>query len=155
MTDTCNHTSVGVIAEMGSRYLLFQRLKFPIAKAAPAGHVDELDGIPTGRGSREERIYLEAAIRELEEETGLKVRPGNLRLVLTKTTRNACRRTPVDGGEHWHLWRIYHVHIPAGSRTRPAPAESTDPAWYTPAEIAALEDLEPVWREFFETLRII
>ncbi|REF00333.1 NUDIX hydrolase [Thermomonospora umbrina] len=155
MPDTCNHTSVGVIAERSGRYLLFQRKKFPIAKAPSAGHVDELDGIPTGKGRREESVYLDAAVRELEEETGLRVPARTLRLALTTTAKNRCRRSPVDGGDHWHLWRVYHALIPAGAETRAAPAESADLAWYTPAEISALTDLEPVWRDFLTALRII
>jgi hypothetical protein len=48
VTDACNHTSVGVVAMRDGKILLFQRQKFPIAKAPCAGHVDELDGVPTG-----------------------------------------------------------------------------------------------------------
>lgn len=155
--DTCNHSSVGVLVVQDGRYLLFQREKFPIKKAPCAGHVDEADGlsgVPVGAPS-EEPAFRAAAVRELKEETGLEVRPRNLKLALTKASGNECRRPPVDGSEPWHLWRVYYTTAPAGQTPRGNAAESSGLCWYTPAEIAALPDLEPVWREMLEEIHII
>jgi 8-oxo-dGTP pyrophosphatase MutT (NUDIX family) len=154
MSGLCNHTSVGVLARREDRYALFQRAKYPIAKAPCAGHVDELDGVPTGARS-EEPAYRAAGVRELEEETGLTVRGRDLQLVLTAMYRNACRRRPVDGGSPWHLWLVYSVTIGPGQRAKANGHENTDLRWYTPQEIAALGDLEPVWRTMLTQIRII
>lgn len=154
MADLCNHSSVGIIAERDGRYLLFQRKKFPIAKAPAAGHVDEYDGIPTG-AAKEEHIFRDAGVRELKEETGLRVRAGQMKLVLTVRTRNECRRETIDGARHWHLWRVYRVRVDGQQQPRGNADESDDLAWYTPTEIAALPDLEPVWRDMLKHIGII
>jgi len=152
--DLCNHSSVGVIVERDGKFLLFQRQKLPIAKAPAAGHVDEFDGIPTGDVT-EERTFRDAAVRELEEETGLRVRPGQMKLVLTTTRANQCRRKTIDGAKHWHLWRVYQVHVDHQQEPRGNDSESADLAWYTASEIAALPDLESVWREMFQQIGVI
>jgi 8-oxo-dGTP pyrophosphatase MutT (NUDIX family) len=108
---------------------------------------------PGARG--EEPIFRDAGVRELHEETGLTVRPRNLQLALTKTTPNQCRRQPVDGDRHWHLWRVYIVQITGRQQARGNADESADLRWYTPAEVRALPDLEPVWRDMLTTMRVI
>lgn len=156
MTDTCNHTSVGVLAERDGRFLLFQRQKYPYAKAPCAGHVDEFPGVPNGSLHGEaEGIYRTAAARELEEETGLTVNLLDLHGVLTSSTFNKCRRPTVDGDRPWHYWRVYRVSIPHGQNPHGNGTESDDLRWYTPDEIRALPDLEPVWRDHLRQIRII
>lgn len=155
MTDLCNHTSVGVVARRGGRILLFQRQKFPLKKAPCAGHVDSWAGIPTGTGAAEAEYYLAEAVKELSEETGLIVRHRDLNLVHTAHYDNACRRETVDGGPPWHLWRVYTVEIGAGQTPRGNGSESKDLAWYTPAELVALPDLEPVWRDMLRQIGMI
>lgn len=154
MSDLCNHSSVGIIVERDGRFLLFQRQKFPIAKAPAAGHVDEYDGIPIGSAS-EERTFRDAGVRELEEETGLRVRPGLMKLVLTMTMSNVCRRKTIDGTRHWHLWRVYWVRVDSGQEPRGNADESADLAWYTASEIDALPDLEQVWRTMLKQIGVI
>lgn len=155
MPDLCNHTSASVLVARDGRYALADRVKFPLFKAPSAGHVDECPGIPTGVGTHEPRIYREAAVRELEEEFGLRVRPADLRLALQVRMDNACRRQTVDGGPHWHLWRVYTVTIDSRQQTRTAADEAANLAWYTPAQIGALPDLEPVWRDMLKRMGTI
>lgn len=154
-TDLCNHTSASVLVQRDGKYALADRVKFPFFKAPSAGHVDEYPGIPKGFGAQEERIYREAAARELGEEFGLRVRPADLRLALQVRMDNACRRQTVDGGPPWHLWRVYTVTVDSGQQTRTAADEAADLGWYAPAEISALNDLEPVWRDMLKQIGTI
>jgi 8-oxo-dGTP pyrophosphatase MutT (NUDIX family) len=128
-----------------------------VAVAPCAGHVDELAArIPTGARD-EERFFRAAAVRELEEETGLRVRPGDLKLALNRLGGDSCHRKAgsVDG-DNWHWWLVYSVAL-TGREARHVRSngELNDLAWRTPAELASLRNLEPIWGEFLRQLRII
>jgi 8-oxo-dGTP pyrophosphatase MutT (NUDIX family) len=157
MGDPCNHAVVGVLPEWNGRYLTGLRGKSPIAIAPPAGHVDELAArIPTGsRG--EEPAFRAAGVRELEEETGLRVRDRDLHPVLNRLGGDRCHRTAgsVDG-DNWHWWLVFTVAFtgPEPPKTR-SNGELNDLTWRTAAELAALPNLEPIWWEFLRQLRII
>lgn len=155
MTSTCNHAVAGVLVEYDGRFLLLQRLTFPIFKAGPAGHVDELTHIPDGRPG-EEHMFRLAAARELEEECGVSVPWGALQLAVKGLSSDApCARPPVDGGAHWTSWYAYRVRLPREPKLTPEPGKTADLRWYTPSEIRALPDLEPVWREIFKQAGVI
>lgn len=152
---TCGHAVSGVIVEYNNRILLFQRLTFPIFKAAPAGHVDELTHIPDGRAG-EERAFRLAAARELEEECGVSAPTSLFELVVKGLRSDApCARPPVDGGDHWTSWYVYRVVLTREPKLTPEHGKTADLHWYTPAEIKALPDLEPVWREILRKARTI
>lgn len=154
MSDLCNHSSVGIVVERDGKFLLFQRQKYPIAMAPAAGHVDEYPGVPNGSAS-EKPVFLDAAVRELWEETGLVVRPGQMKLVLETTTPNECRRQTVDGGDPWHLWRVYSVRVDGSQQPRGNKDESANLRWYTPDEIRKLPDLELVWGDMLRQIKVI
>lgn len=155
MGDPCNHAVVGVLAEWNGRYLTGLRAKTPVAVAPCAGHVDELDTrIPTGAGS-EEPLFRAAAVRELEEETGLRVQPRDLRLVLNRLGGDRCHRKAASAdGDNWHWWLVYLTTFSREPTVR-SNGELTDLTWRTPAELGALRNLEPIWGEFLRELRII
>lgn len=156
MTDLCNHTSVGVPAVRDGKILAFQRQTWPLKLAPCAGHVDELDGIPAGTGRDEERVYADAAVRELEEEVGFRVHRNDLRHVFAGRMNNQCRRPTIDRPlPHWHYWRVYVAPIDAGQQPRGNARESADLAWYTRAELLARRDLEPVWRDILNDIKEI
>lgn len=155
MSGLCNHAVAGVIVEWDRKILLLQRLTFPICKAGPAGHVDELTHIPDGRPS-EERVFRAAAARELEEECGISVRPSGLQLVVEGFRSDApCARPPVDGGDHWTSWYVYRVVLAKEPKLAPEHGKTADLRWYTPQEIRALRDLEPVWRTHLAQAKVI
>lgn len=155
MSDLCNHTSVGVLAVRDGKILAFQRQTWPLNLAPCAGHVDEHPGVPRGTGQLEEAIYASAAVRELEEETGLTVRGQDLRPVFCGRMDNACRRKTIDGDEHWHYWRVYVARIDGRQEPRGNARESADLAWYTRNELLARRDLEPVWRDMINNIKEI
>lgn len=157
MGDPCNHAVVGVLAEWNGRYLTGLRAKPPVAVAPCAGHVDELAArIPTG--SRDEEPYFRAAgVRELEEETGIRVNPRDLKLVLNRLGGDRCHRAAgsIDG-DNWHWWLVYSVALTDREAQRArSNGELNDLSWRTPGELAALPNLEPIWQEFLRQLRII
>lgn len=152
----CNHTSVGVIVIREGKYLLFDRQRYPFYKAPPAGHVDELGGLPIGTGTGQEAaIYASAGVREVEEEVGLRIDHSELTLVRVVRASNACRRKTFDADEHWHLWYVYVAHVSDDQRPVGNDTETKNLAWYQAEELGLLPDLEPVWRDHFERLGII
>ncbi|TDD97675.1 NUDIX hydrolase [Actinomadura rubrisoli] len=157
MGDPCNHAVVGVLAVWEGRYLTGLRAKTPVAVAPCAGHVDELaTRIPTG-AHEEEPAFRAAGVRELEEETGLRVRDRDLSLVLNRLGGDRCHRKAgsIDG-ENWHHWLVFTTLFtgPQPPKVR-SNGELHDLTWRTPRELADLRNLEPIWREFLRELRII
>lgn len=156
MEALCNHAVVGVLAVWNGHYLTGLRSKPPIAVAPCAGHVDELrTRIPTGARA-EEHLFRDAAVRELEEETGLRVQPRDLKLVLNRIGGDRCHRKAgsVDG-DNWHHWLVFTVtytgKAPPEVRSN---GELTGLAWRSPQELAALSNLEPIWQDFLRQLHI-
>ncbi|MCW2901731.1 MAG: hypothetical protein JWO67_3996 [Streptosporangiaceae bacterium] len=157
MSDLCNHSSVGVVAERDGKFLLFDRQKFPKCKAPCAGHVDledGLNGVPTGADS-EEPAFRAAGVRELEEETGLRVHARDMKHALKYVAKTKCRRQSIDGDEGWHLWRVYRVQIDGWQQERGKADESANLAWFTPDEIRKLTNLEPVWGDMLRRMKVI
>lgn len=155
MTKPCNHTSVGMLVWQNGKLLMIERRKLPFGFAPPAGHVDEGE------------TYREAAIRELREEVGLKVK--KLKLLFSGRKDFSCRR---PGGD-WHDWKVYQVEV-QGKLKRNL-AETKKVGWFSKIEIEGLArrtrqyldqkiseeeweqtpGLEPVWYEHFQELQII
>lgn len=155
MSKICDHTSVGMLIWKDDKILLIERMKFPFGFAPPAGHVD-------GDAS-----YEESAMREVEEEVGLKVK--NLELLIEGRKENKCRRE--DGS--WHYWKIYKAET--NGEVQRSLDETKQVVWLLSDELKTLskrteeylagdisEDdwqkkpgIEPVWHEWFKELKII
>ena len=151
----CNHTSVGIIVRRNDQLLLLERQKFPWGFAAPAGHVED------------DEAYRDAAIRELQEETGLHV--VSLSLLHTEQVANQCRR---PGGD-CHSWEIYEAEV-AGDLIRNVD-EAKRLGWYSMDQVREMAlmtswyldgiiaekvwqqapGLEPVWYHFLKHLSLL
>lgn len=128
------HYSAGVIVECNGKYLMMDRKNPPPGFACPAGHIDE------GEDPKA------AAIREVYEETGIKVK--DLEFVLEEEVPwNYCKSATV------HYWYLYKVSVPTEDLVFNK-EESKLLAWYTLGEVKKL-NLEPVWKYWLEKTRII
>ena len=127
------HYSAGALIKKGDKYLLIDRVKPPYGFAGLAGHVDE--------GETE----LEALIREVEEESGLKVREYNL-LFEEELDWNWCSK---DVGVHY--WFLFECEVTGEIKRNYAETKSI--GWYTKEEIQDLK-LEPVWDYWLKKLEL-
>lgn len=146
----CDNTSVGILVFQNDKLLLIDRKKPPFGFAAPAGHVDDHGDTE----DPEEKRYEQAALDELEEETGL--RAGELVLWAEGRMENLCRRP----GGNWHYWRIYVATEVTGT-LRPSEDETKGHFWCSGEQMSRLLGgnpvqldgreiiLEPVWKEWF------
>src|SRR3990172_2717363 len=81
--EVCNHLSCGMLVkDLKGRYLLIERMKYPIGFACPAGHLEEGES------------FEQAAKRELKEEVGLEA--VSLKEILHEKSQNPCRRKGGD-----------------------------------------------------------
>lgn len=129
------HYSVGAVIEQDGKYLLIERNVPPLGFASIAGHVDE----------GEDNI-AKAMIREVEEESGLKVISYEF-LKEEELDWNWCSK-----GVNVHYWYVFKCKVEGTFKVNEREVNSI--AWYTPEEIAKL-NLEPVWKYWFEKLGII
>ncbi|MEX0918049.1 MAG: NUDIX hydrolase [Candidatus Paceibacterota bacterium] len=146
----CDNTSVGILVFQDEKLLLIDRKKPPFGFAAPAGHVDD-HGDPD---DPEEKRYEQAALDELQEETGLIA--NELVPWAEGRMENPCRRP----GGSWHHWRIYIATNVTGT-LRPSKDETKGHFWCSreqmryllrgnPLPIDGREViLEPVWKDWF------
>lgn len=151
----CDHTSVGVLVFQDGELLIIDRKRPPLGLAAPAGHVDK-HGDPS---DSEEKQFEQAAINELEEETGLVA--TSLKLIAEERMENPCRRP--DGS--WHYWRIYQAE--ATGELNPSTEETRGHFWCTRQQMKQMLDevpiqlergpagLEPVWLDWFTKINIM
>ena len=152
---SCDHTSVGVLVFRDRKLLIIDRKRPPFGLAAPAGHVDK-------HGNEqilEDLRFRQAAIEELQEETGLTA--TRLTLIGEGRKDNPCRRP--DGS--WHYWKIYHAE--ATGCLNPSTDETRGSFWCTREQMAGMlagkptqmpygeANLESVWREWFLELNIL
>ena len=128
------HYSVGALIKESGKYLLIDRVKPPYGFAGIAGHVNE------GEGPEQ------ALLREVEEESGLKIESYNL-LFEEELDWNLCSK-----GVGTHCWYLFDCKV--SGRIRRNPAESKSVGWYSVDEIKQL-NLEPVWEYWFKRLAII
>lgn len=156
MSETCDHTSVGMIAENeNGKILLIERKKPPFGFAPPAGHVDGDESFEIARD------------RELMEEVGLTA--INVTLIYEGRKENVCRR---EGGD-WHYWKVYKVEVEGDIQV--SKAEVGRYGWYDRDQVKFLLErtvqykngqisddewkeqpgIEPVWAELFSDIDII
>ncbi|KKU19076.1 MAG: NUDIX hydrolase [Candidatus Azambacteria bacterium GW2011_GWA2_45_90] len=154
--EVCNHFACGMLVkDSKGRYLLIERMKYPIGFACPAGHLEEGES------------FEQAAKRELKEEVGLKA--VSLKEILHEKAQNPCRR---KGGD-WHEWKIYEIKT--AGEVIIEPTEVKKYLWLSPEELRKLASrtaeresgkisesewnanpgIEPVWRDFFKELGIL
>lgn len=128
------HYSVGAVIEKDGKYLLIDRVKPPLGFAGVAGHVDEGESPD------------EAIIREVMEESGLKV--SNIKLIFGKEVLlGSCA-----SGASTHKWWVYECETRGEVIFNEKETKSI--GWYSIEEIKNL-NLEPVWKYWFEKLKII
>jgi len=128
------HYSVGALIEKNGKYLLIDRINPPFGFAGIAGHIDE--------GENPEQALL----REVEEESGLKVEGYKL-LFEEELDWNWCSKD--IGIHHWYL---FACDVSGETKRDYSEAKSMD--WYHPHEIKQLK-LEPVWEYWFKKLKLL
>lgn len=129
------HESAGVILIAEGKVLVGMRRIYPFGiSVSAAGHVDA--------GERPEA----AAIRELREETGIRVERLERIIVEHGFAGDSCRR----GSDH-HLWHLYRARVPVRPEVVPCD-EASEMTWLTPEEIVAHPSLTPAFRHFVDLL---
>jgi 8-oxo-dGTP pyrophosphatase MutT (NUDIX family) len=128
------HYSVGAVIKRKNKYLLIDRKIPPFGFAGLAGHIDE--------GENE----IEALFREIEEESGLKIKKYKL-LFEEEIDWNWC-----NYGIGSHYWYLFECEV--AGKLKPNYAEMKSISWYSPEEIKKLK-LEPVWEYWFKKLKVI
>lgn len=134
----CPFDSVGLVVENPKgQVLVLERKKFPPGLAFPAGHLDIIDG--------QKETFRDAAIRELQEETGLIAK--KLRLILEETFFNPCSK-----GFGSHHWQVFLVEEWEGELTLMEPDKHARLWWISREEIKkwvrAGKPTDPNWLEF-------
>jgi 8-oxo-dGTP pyrophosphatase MutT (NUDIX family) len=122
------HESVGVfVFNEANKALFFQRRIYPFALTIPAGHLD--------KGEHPEV----AVVRELEEETGIKIRQDGVRLFsIEDVIGDECRR-----GSDNHKWHLYVVKIKQSTNIM-INDEGIESVWLSLQEVAAQNPVYPV-----------
>lgn len=130
------HYSAGVIVECNGKYLMLDRKNFPPGFACPAGHIDE------GEESKA------AAIREVYEETGIKLKDVEFIYEgeIDSFKISQCQHLP-------HYWYLYKAKVFLEDFVLDKEEEKSL-SWYTIDEIKKL-NLEEVWKYLFEKLKIL
>lgn len=108
------HQNSGVfVRNSRNQFLFFERTRFPAGLTVPAGHVDRSEA------------PLPAAMRELAEETGLRLPRRALKHVVTDSIRgDECRR-----GSDAHLWHVFVARMPTSAAVKVSPDEGVAPVW--------------------------
>jgi 8-oxo-dGTP pyrophosphatase MutT (NUDIX family) len=128
------HYSVGALIKQDGKYLLIDRVKTPFGFAGLAGHVDI--------GETPEQ----ALVREVEEESGLKVKNYKL-LMGEELDWDTCSK-----GIEVHYWYLYECEIAGEVIQNKIETKSIN--WYTLEEMKKL-NLQNVWEYWFKKLKII
>ena len=128
------HYSAGIMVECNGRYLLMDRINPPPGFACPAGHVDEGESPKV------------SAIRELEEETGIKVQDVEF-VCEEEIPWNYCKSATV------HYWYLYKISVNS-QEVNLDKDEASIIGWYTPLEMKKM-NIEEVWLYWFKKLEIL
>ena len=121
---------LGIIQQDG-RLLMIQRSKFvrvPLAWCFPGGEIEQGE------------THEQALIREIKEEVGLDVQPGQHLMTQTKH----------DGRLVLHCWS---ATITSGDPT-PNPREVAQIAWITPADIRTMHGVLPGTTDILDRLKL-
>jgi 8-oxo-dGTP pyrophosphatase MutT (NUDIX family) len=122
-------TAAVVVRDRAGRILLYERTEYPIGYfTVPAGHIDIGETAEV------------AAVRELEEEAGLRAR--NLKHAITLDFTDAS----CSAGSDAHRWHVYIETVNELPQVRITDEEGHRPVWLTPAEALQLQLLPPVRR---------
>lgn len=118
------HESVGVIViNEDQKILCMLRQIFPFSYTIPAGHLDKWE------------VPEHAALRELEEETGIKTK-GKLELIEEfNIYEDSCRR----GSDH-HKWHLYKLRV-ANVKKIELSDETSTADWYHLSELEKMKNL--------------
>lgn len=128
------HYSAGIMVECNGKYLLMDRINPPPGFACPAGHIDE------GEDPKD------SAIRELREETGIKVK--DLEFICEEEIPwNYCKSVAV------HYWYLYKTSVNS-EEVRIEKEEAKSLGWFSVGEIENM-NIEEVWFYWFKKLKII
>lgn len=128
------HYSVGILIEYNGKYLLMDRVNPPPGFACPAGHINE---------GEDPKV---SALRELEEETGIKI--NDIEFVCEEEISwNYCKSATV------HYWYLYKVSV-TSEKVYIDKDEARSIRWYTPEEIKQM-NVEEVWFYWFKKLKIL
>jgi len=128
------HYSVGALIERDSKYLLIDRATFPYGFAGIVGHIDEKEN------------EVEALIREVKEESGLKVTKQSL-LFEEEVDGNECSR-----GIKTHYWYVFKCDVSGEISQNDREVKSI--GWYTKEQVRDLK-LEPIWEYWFKKIKIM
>jgi len=128
------HYSVGALIKKDDKYLLIDRKIPPFGFAGIAGHIDE------------EETEVEALFREVEEESGLKIKKYKL-LFEEELDWNWCSK-----GVGVHFWYLFECEVEGEVKENYRETKSI--GWYNKEQIKELK-LEPVWEYWFIKLGII
>lgn len=127
------HESVGIfIFNDKNQALFFERIIYPFALTIPSGHLD------TGED------HQTAILREIFEETGIKIGPNNVKLFIQEDIiGDKCRR-----GADNHKWSLYTAKLKKGGHLQ-INDEGTKPVWLS-LEEAVKENLVYPTRYFIK-----
>ena len=128
------HYTAGIIVECNKKYLLLERINPPPGFASPAGHIDEGENQKT------------AALRELEEETGINKKEIEF-ICEEEIPWNYCKSAKA------HYWYLYKTSINSEDVIIQK-EEARSFGWYSAEELKDLK-LEEIWRYWFKKLEII
>ncbi len=118
------HESVGVIVvNTHNKILCMLRQIYPFAYTIPAGHLD--------KGEKPKN----AAVRELEEETGIKAGRRLKKIGKFDMTGDSCRR----GSDH-HKWNLYWLKV-IDIKSVKLSDEASDTRWYSLVELKRKDNL--------------
>lgn len=128
------HFTSSAIIRRDGKILMIDRKIFPFGFACLAGHIEE--------GESPE----EALVREVEEESGLKVKSFK-KVLEEEVDGNVCSR-----GVSVHYWHVFECECEGEPILFPLEEKSI--GWYSPEEIKLLT-LEPIWKYWLEKMGII
>ena len=128
-----------IVKDKRGRILVLYRIKQPRGLALPAGHID--------RGEQPK----DALVRELYEETGLRVK-STACILDGRIIRNSCSRRA-----NRHRWYVYRVTEWSGKPRRREKKKHAFVKFMTAKQIRedylASTDFDPAWPKLFKRLR--